>query len=282
MGVIRRMNFDEPGQTRRFPHGFGQMAEVGPLAIGRGVLEPGWRWSVDIKPLAGTPSCEIHHLQVLLGGRFGVEMNDGETAEFKPGDVFEIPPGHDAWVVGDETVTLLDVFGNIGSFALPSSNERILATLLMTDIVDSTATAARLGDAAWTQALANHNRVIRTELERFRGREVNTTGDGFLATFGSAVGALRCAIAIRDAIRRLGVQVRVGVHTGEVEILPNDIGGIAVHAVARIMALGGASEVVVSATTRSLVDGSGLRFEERGRHQLKGLESPVDVFLLAG
>lgn len=109
---------------------------------------------------------------------------------------------------------------------------------------------------------------------------MNTTGDGFLATFGSAAGALRSAMALRDGIRDLGIELRIGVHTGEVEVLPNDIGGVAVHAASRILCLGGASEIIVSSVTRGLVEGSGLRFEQRGRHKVNGLERPIGVFLL--
>jgi class 3 adenylate cyclase len=219
---------------------------------------------------------------VLLTGRFAVQMDDGETAEFAPGDVFEIPPGHDAWVVGDEEVTLLDVLGNVSSFAEPAPRERVLATLLMTDIVESTATAARMGDAGWRQVLGNHNRVVRNELARFRGHEVNTTGDGFLATFQSPGAAVRSAAAIRAATDAIGIPVRIGIHTGEIELLPDDVGGIAVHATARIMALAGPSGVLLSATTRALAEGSGLQYEPRGRHALKGLEEPVELFALVG
>lgn len=282
MGAIWRARFDDPGQTRTFPHGLGQVARVGPVTIGQARLEPGWRWSVDMKPGVGTASCQIHHLQVLLAGRLGIEMDDGETAEFAPGDVFEVPAGHDAWVIGDEEVTILDVFGNVASFGLPTAADRVLATLLMTDIVDSTATAARLGDARWMQALANHNRITRSELSRFGGREVTTTGDGFLATFGSAIGALRSALAIRDQTRALGIDVRIGVHTGEIEILPDGIGGLEVHAAARVMALGGPSEIIVSSATHGLAHMSGLRFDQRGGHQLKGFDLPMEVFLLTG
>ena len=279
--AIRQKSFDAPDEVRRFPKGIVTLVRVGSVTIGRGVLEPGFRWSTSMKPIQGTPSCQIHHLQLLLQGRFHVEMDNGETAEIGPGDVFDVPPGHDVWVVGDEPVVLVDVFGNIGALGVPGENERLVTTLVMSDIVDSTLTAVRLGDAAWKQLLAEHNRIIRTQFDRFRGREVNTTGDGFLAMFGSAAGALRSALAMRDGIRGLGIELRIGVHTGEVEVLPNDIGGVAVHAASRIMALGGASEIVVSSITRGLVEGSGLRFEERGRHQVKGLERPIEVFLLA-
>jgi class 3 adenylate cyclase len=280
MGVHRK-NLDEPDEVRRFPGGIGQLVRVGSLTIGRGILEPGWRWSTSVKEIQGTASCQIHHLQVLLAGRFGVEWDSGEAAEFGPGDVFDVPPGHDAWVVGDEPAVLLDVAGNFGAIAVPGEHERLVTTLLMSDIVNSTLTATRIGDTAWKQLLAEHNRVVRTQFDQYRGREVKTTGDGFLATFGSAMGALRCAAGIRDATRDLDIPLRIGVHTGEIEVLPNDIQGIAVHAVARIMALGGPNEIVVSAVTRGLVDANGLQFEPRGPHQLKGLQQPMEVYSLA-
>jgi class 3 adenylate cyclase len=150
----------------------------------------------------------------------------------------------------------------------------------MTDIVDSTATASRLGDAAWRQLLGGHNRVVRSRLERYLGQEVNTTGDGFLAMFASARGAIRCAMSIRDASAGLGLPVRIGVHTGEVELLPGDIGGIAVHAAARVMALGGASDIIVSSSTRGLVDDDALHFESKGDQELKGLPAPLGVYAL--
>lgn len=278
--AIHRKSFATPDEVRRFPQGIGELVHVGSLTIGRGILEPGWRWSTSLKAVQGTPSCQVHHLELLLAGRFAVEMDDGETAEFGPGDVFDVPPGHDAWVVGDEPVVLVDVFGNVGTIGVPGEHERLVTTVLMSDIVDSTGTAERLGDGAWRQLLTDHNRIIRAQLDRFRGREVNTTGDGFLATFGSAGGALRSAMAMRDGVSAMGVEVRIGIHTGEVEVLANDIGGVVVHAAARIMALGAPSEIIVSSVTRGLVEGTGLRFEERGRHKVKGLEQPVEVFLL--
>jgi class 3 adenylate cyclase len=278
--AIQHKSFNAPDEVRRFPKGILTLVHLGSVTMGRAILEPGFRWSTSLKPIQGTPSCQIHHLQLLVQGRFHVEMDDGQTAEFGPGDVMNVPPGHDAWVVGDESVVVVDVLGNIGALAIPGEHERLVTTLLMSDIVDSTLTATRVGDAAWKQVLAEHNRLIRAQLERFRGREVNTTGDGFLATFGSAAGALRSALATRDAMRGLGIELRIGVHTGEVDVLPNDIGGVAVHAAARIVALGGASEIIVSSVTRGLVEGSGFRFSERGHHQVKGLERPIEVFLL--
>ncbi len=280
-GALQRRNFDAPDEVRRFPLGIVMLVRQGQLTLGRGILQPGFRWSTSLRPIQGTTSCQIHHLQIMLAGRFHVEMDDGESVEFGPGDIMDVPPGHDVWVVGDEPVVVVDVFGNIGALGVPGENERLVTTMLMSDIVDSTRTASRLGDALWTQRLTEHNRLIRTQFDRFRGREVNTTGDGFLATFGSAAAALRAAVAMRDATRDLGIELRIGVHTGEVEVLPNDIGGVAVHAASRVMALGGASEIIVSSVTRGLVDGSSFRFEERGQHEVKGLEQPIEVFLLA-
>jgi class 3 adenylate cyclase len=280
MSAIRRKSLLDPDDRRSFSRGEGALVRVGQLAIGRARLEPGWRWSADIGPGVGTASCEIHHLHVLLAGRFGVRMDDGEEAEFGPGDVFDLPPGHDAWVIGDGPVELLDVSGNVAEFGLPSTHGRSLATVLMTDIVDSTVIATRIGDRAWRQALNDHNRVVRSLLERHAGREVKTTGDGFLATFETAVGAVRCAVAIRDAVRDVGLEVRVGVHTGEIELLHEDIGGITVHATARVMALAGASEVLVSAVTRAVAEGSGISFVPRGEHHLKGVPTPMDLYAL--
>jgi class 3 adenylate cyclase len=280
-GSIQRKSFDAPDEVRRFPGGIVNLVHLGSVTMGRGVLDPGFRWSTSLRPLQGTSSCQIHHLQLMVQGRFHVEMDHGESVEFGPGDVMNVPPGHDVWVVGDEPVVVVDVLGNIGALGVPGEHERLVTTLLMSDIVDSTRTASRLGAERWKQVLAEHNRLIRAQLDRFRGREVNTTGDGFLATFGSAGAAMRAAVATRNAVRALGLELRIGIHTGEVDVLPDDIAGVAVHAAARIMALAGASEIVVSSVTRDLVEGSELRFEDRGSHAVKGLERPIELFLLA-
>jgi class 3 adenylate cyclase len=280
MGVIKRKNLDQPDEVRSFPKMTGHLVQVGSLAVGRGVLEPGWRWSTHVGPAAGTTSCQVHHVQLLLAGRFAVRLDDGEEAEFGPNDVFDLPAGHDAWVVGDEPVVIVDVFGNAPDIGLHGERQRVVTTILMSDIVESTATANRLGDTRWKQLLADHDRSVRTRFEKFGGHEVNTTGDGFVATFPSAVGALRCAASIRDAVRAMGIEVRIGVHTGEVELLPDDVRGVAVHAAARIMALGGPSEVLASAVTRGLAEGSGLRLMGRGSYEVKGFERPIEVYQL--
>ena len=144
------------------------------------------------------------YFTALVRGRFAVRLADSdEVQEFVPGDVFDIPPRHDAWVVGDEPAELIDLSGNSAQFGLPAAVARQVVTMLMSDIVDSTPTAARLGDARWRQTLADHNRIVRREIERFRGREIDTTGDGFFVAFDSAAAAVHCARAIRDAVQRL-------------------------------------------------------------------------------
>jgi class 3 adenylate cyclase len=276
-----RKSFDTPDELREVDHGSLRLVRVGTQTIGRGVLQPGWRWSTHMQPAMGTASCPVHHVQVLLSGSFAYRMDGGDEVLLTAGDVVDIPPGHDAWVVGDEPATMIDIGGNIGAIALGQEHERVVTTLLITDIVDSTPAAARLGDQAWRQVLAEHDRVVRSQLDRFHGTEVATTGDGFLATFSSAIGALRCADAIRSAVPTLGIEVRIGVHTGEISLIgPGEIGGIAVNATARIMALAGGSEVLASAITRGLVDGSDLSFEDVGTRELKGFDRPFEVVRL--
>ena len=158
------------------------------------------------------------------------------------------------------------------------ADDRVLATVLFTDIVDSTRRAAEMGDRDWHALLDAHDAVVRAQLTRFRGREVNTSGDGFLAMFDGPQRAIRCAMAIRDAVQALGIEVRAGLHTGECEVRGDDIGGIAVHIGARVSALAGPNEVLVSSTLRDLVIGSGLEFEERGAHALKGVPGEWHLF----
>jgi class 3 adenylate cyclase/pimeloyl-ACP methyl ester carboxylesterase len=160
-------------------------------------------------------------------------------------------------------------------------DDRLLATVLFTDIVDSTRRAAEIGDRDWHALLDAHDAVVRSQLARFRGREVSTSGDGFLAMFDGPQRAIRCAMAIRDAVQALGIQVRAGLHTGECEVRGDDIGGIAVHIGARVSALAGANDVLVSSTLRDLVIGSGLEFEDCGAHELKGVPGEWHLFAVA-
>src|SRR5271169_1776428 len=246
-----------PEQVRRFPNGRIETVSHHETTIGRILAEPGWRWSRDVRPIAQTQSCQIHHLGVVLKGRLRIETDSGEVCELEVDDVYDIPPGHDAAVVGDETFEAIE-FASAQIFAVPSYGDRVLAAILCTDIVDSTSHLRRLGDSAWRELLTEHNQRTRGELNRFRGREIQTTGDGFLAVFDGPARAVRCARSIGRSVSRLGIAIRAGVHVGEVEFVGDNVRGLAVHETARVASVAKAGEVLVSTTTRHLLEGSGI------------------------
>ena len=280
-GIVIR-NFADAEERVTFDHGHLDLVTASSLALGREVLEPGWRWSVHVKPNVGTERCEFHHVSIVLEGRVGYESRDGELAEAGPGDVTDVAPGHDSWVIGDVSAVLIDVQGVLGWAKAPEEGDRFLTTLLFTDIVGSTEMAGRLGDRAWKQLLDSHDQAVRGLFERYRGRESGTTGDGFVATFDAPAQAIRCALAISAASDGLGVQDRVGVHTGEVEMAGPELRGVAVHLAARIMNAAGPGEVFVSATARELASGAGIAFEDRGSHELKGIAGARQLFRARG
>ena len=267
-------SFRAPDQVVQRPKLKAELVELGELTVSRIVSEPGWRWSEHVRPQVGGDWCQVRHVGVIISGRLGVSFPDGTEVVYGPDDVFEIPPGHDGYTVGDEPCVQIDWAGNRPFFAsfLLGSRSRVLSTLLFTDLVDSTATAARLGDVHWRELLSTHLEGARAELERYGGREVKTTGDGLLATFDGPGQALHCAAAIRRIANRDGLEVRAGVHVGEVEVVGDDVRGVAVHEAQRIMAAAGPDEILVSELTRTLASASGLSFEDRGVHALKGLE----------
>lgn len=282
MSEIQSKHFDQPDEVISLPLLTGQIVALGELYVARYVHHPGWRWSKDVKPLVGTPSCQYHHQGVVLSGRIQVVTSDGAQRTLGPGEVFDIPPGHDAWVLGEEPLVSIE-FRGAREWARPrTAAERVLATLLFTDIVGSTAIAARLGDIGWMELLARHYSRVRLALDRFRGYELKTTGDGFLALFDGAARAVHCAAAVCQAARQDGLEVRAGVHSGEVERYPDSVQGVAVHVAARIMALAGPGEVLLSASTAALLEGSGLSFSDAGEHELKGLEGRRRLYRLAG
>jgi class 3 adenylate cyclase len=242
-------------------------------------MEPGWRWSRDVRPIAQTRFCQIRHQGVVLRGRLRVETEAGEVYEVGVDDVYDILPGHDGSVVGDEPFEAIE-FASARLYAAPADGDRVLAAMLCTDIVDSTAHLRRLGDSAWRELLLQHNNQARGEFNRFRGREIQTTGDGFLVMFDGPARAVRCARAIGQSVAELGLAIRAGVHTGEVELIGDDIRGLAVHETARIAGVAKGGEVLVSATTRHLLSGSGLSFESAGVHEMKGL-AEGELFRLA-
>jgi class 3 adenylate cyclase len=269
----RSRNLGSPDDTLEFPHVSIHQVDLGDMTVGRVVIEPGWRWSTDVRPHVGGEWCRARHVGVVLSGRFGVLMADGTTLEFGPDDVFEIPPEHDGWTIGDEPCVQIEWTGlrAFVGYQFTGAFGRALVTLLFTDLVDSTALAHEMGDGPWRELLSTHFELARNELDRHNGREVKTTGDGMLATFESPAAALRSATAIRRSAQRQGLQVRASVHVGEVELVGTDVRGVAVHAAARILGAAGAGEVLVSETTRALAAGSDATFEDRGTHELKGL-----------
>jgi len=232
-----------------------------------------------ILPTVRVPTLVVHHAddQIVLpaAGRYIAAHIPGAKYVELPGrNMFHfVEPG---WRAS---------FQEIAQFLTGSeaelADDRVLATVLFTDIVDSTRRAAEMGDRDWHALLDAHDAVVRAQLVRFRGREVNTSGDGFLAMFDGPQRAIRCAMAIRDAVQSLGIDVRAGLHTGECELRGDDIGGIAVHIGARVSAMAGPNDVLVSSTLRDLVIGSGLEFEDRGAHQLKGVPGEWCLFAVA-
>lgn len=273
MPRLQAKNFATPDGVREMPKVRVEEVTLDDATIGHCSFEPGWRWSTDMSAMVGTPTCQMRHVGYTMSGAIRVVMDDGQTLDIGPGAVFEIPPGHDKWVLGDEPWVTLDWGANTRAMkaALNEVGQRSLATVMFTDIVDSTATLDRLGDAAWRALLVAHDARLRDELSVYRGREVKTTGDGFLAIFDSATRAVRCATSMTGTARAMGLHIRVAVHTGEVDLSGGDARGIAVHMAARILALAGPDEVLVSSTTGELLDGSGLALEDAGTHELKGI-----------
>jgi class 3 adenylate cyclase len=280
MPRLHARTFDNDGDLHTFSHGIAQIVKLGEATVARGVYQPGWRWSTDMPEIAHSPTCRLHHLGYAISGGLHVLMDDGQTLDVEAGSVYEIPPGHDAWVVGDVPFVTIDWTSAHSWLAQDVLAESIVVTVVLTDIVDSTATLHRVGDWAWRELLATHNARLREQLNTYRGRQVKTTGDGILAVFDSPSRAVRCAEAMSTAARAIDLPIRIGVHTGEVELLGEDVRGLAVHAAARVMALGGPDDVMVSSTTRDLLEGSNLKLEDAGDHEMKGLPGPRKVFRL--
>src|SRR4051812_2050768 len=280
MTAVRVKNLETPDETRVFPNGRLELFTVGGIVMARTTFEPGWRWSADVKPIVGTASCQAHHMGIVLSGTLGVRMDDGEEYEIPPGTAYDIPSGHDGWVIGDETWVTIDFIG-MATFGEPSEDERVLLSILFTDIVNSTSTAARLGDLAWRELLAAYNREARMILERFRVKAARDTGGGFLCLFENAMRAVNAAVALGELARTHGLEIRAGIHTGDVQVTEADIRGVAVHEAARVMALAGPGQLLVSAATRALLSGQPtLSFQSRGMHELKGIEGERELWAL--
>ncbi len=281
MPKLQRRPFGDADNVRAVPYGQLETYDLGELRVGRSILQPGWRWSNSIKPISRTEWCEYHHVGLCLAGSARVSMREGAEMVIEAGQLYEIPAFHDIEVLGDEPYITINWNPSPGLGELEGGDfDRIVATLLMTDIVDSTARARELGDSRWRALLARHNMVVRGLLEQFRGREVSTTGDGFVVTFDGAERAIRAAQEIGRALAELGLEIRAGVHTGELELEGADVRGLNVHIAARVMALAGPGEVYASWATRELLAGSSIGFVDHGLHDMKGLAEQRRVYLV--
>ncbi len=244
-----------------------------------GAAESFMRMAFDIDVRSVVPTISVPTLIVHRPDDSVCHVENGRfLARHIPGAVYvELPGGdHAPWAAGNAIVAEIREF--LTGVREPAEPERVLATMVFTDIVGSTERAAALGDERWRALLDSHDRVVRDELRRFRGREVNTTGDGFVASFDGTARALRAAQAIRDATRRLGIDLLLGVHTGECEVRGGDLAGLAVHIAARVSALAGPGEVLLSLTVKDLVAGSDIEFHGRGEHELKGVPGSWELF----
>lgn len=235
-------------------------------------------YEIDIRhvlPAVRVPTLVLHSagdrtIDVRFG-RYLAENIPGARYLELPG-IDHLPWGSDAEAIVDEIEEFLT-----GVRHVPES-DRILATVLFTDIVGATEKAATLGDRRWRELITQHHALVRQQLQRFRGREIDTAGDGFLAAFDGPARAVRCACAVGDAVRPLGVRIRAGLHTGECEVIGDKLGGLAVHIGARVASLAAPDEVLVSSTVKDLVAGSGLRFQDRGVHTLRGVPGAWQLF----
>ena len=247
-----------------------------------------WKMSMttDVRPLL--PSIKVPTLIIHRVGDRNCDVRNGRyAAEHIPDSTYVEPPGDDhlPWVGDSEAIAreierfLTGVWEGGGwEERVP---ERVLTTVLFTDIVGSTSKSAELGDSRWRALIEKHHAVVRKHLARFRGRELDTAGDGFFASFDGPARAIRCASALTVAVRELGLEIRAGLHTGECEMVDGKVGGIAVHIGARVAGEAGPGEVLVSGTVKDLVAGSGLQFEDRGVAELKGVPGEWRVFVLA-
>jgi class 3 adenylate cyclase len=272
-------DLDEPEAVVSYELGATNQVRIAQTVVSRHVLQPGWRWEEHARPSAGTPSCELHHRGVVLSGRMGIRTDEGEELVVGPNQVFDLPPGHVTWVEGEDELVMVDWAGGAGFDPQSGGEARAMATILFTDIVDSTARASEAGDASWKRTVAMHDDVVRNVLPEFGGREIETAGDSFLVAFDNVESAIRCGLTLVPALAAIQLSIRVGIHSGEVVRSQDQVRGLAVHAAARIVDQAGSGEVLVSSTTRDLAEGAtGLTFESRGQFRLKGLNREYELF----
>jgi class 3 adenylate cyclase len=236
----------------------------------------GMIYGTDIRDVL--PTIRVPTLVIGRGGTQRIGHSRYLAAHIPNAKYVELSGIDDLIWAGDQDALVSEIQEFATGVRPAPDRDRVLATVLFTDIVGSTQEAARLGDRRWRDLIESHHTVVRRELERFRGREVDTAGDGFLATFDGPARAIRSAVAITEAVRPLGIEVRAGLHTGEIELFGDDIAGIAVHIGARVSSAAGPREVLVSSTVKDLVAGSGIEFEDRGIQDLKGVPGQWHLF----
>jgi class 3 adenylate cyclase len=279
LSPVEVCDLERPEAVVTYPLGATQQVRLAGTVVSRIVLQPGWNWQEHAQPIVGTETCELYHRGLVLRGRMGVRTDAGEERVIPPNHVFDIRPGHVTWVEGDDELVMVDWAGGGGFGVTPGAGLRSIATILFTDIVDSTRRAQREGDATWRHTIGMHDDVVRSVLVGFGGREMNTAGDSFLVLFDSAERAIRCGLALSEALAGIGISIRVGVHTGEVIVADEQVRGLAVHVAARIVAQADSGEVLISRITRDLAEGNrGLTFEVRGRYGLQGVEGEQELF----
>lgn len=257
----------------------GERAGLGPGAM---VAWLRLQSQIDVREVLSTiqvPTLVLHR----SGDAFRDPGHSRYIAERIPRARYVVVPGDDHLpFVGDQDALLDEVEEFLTGVRPVPERDRVLATVLFTDIVDSTKRAAELGDRRWREFLAEHDGTVRRELSTYRGREIKTTGDGFLATFDGPARGISCATAIRDEVRKRDLEIRAGLHTGEIELMGEDVGGIGVHLASRVMSEAHPGEVLVSSTVKDLVVGSGIEFEDRGAHELKGVPGQWRLYSVIG
>ena len=250
------------------------------LSASPGAVIANWRMNMEIDVRHILSTLHVPTLVLHRAGDQSVEVeNSRYNAERIPAAKYVELAGNDhLWWVGDTDAIGDEIEEFLTGARQASETDRVLATILFTDIVDSTKRAAEMGDRQWHDLLDGHHRMVRHEINRFKGRAIKNTGDGFLATFDGPARAIRCAHAIGEGVKQLGIEIRAGLHTGEIELIGDDVGGIAVHIAARVLAQAGAGQVWASRTVKDLVAGSGFRFLDHGLHTLKGIEGEWRLF----
>jgi class 3 adenylate cyclase/alpha-beta hydrolase superfamily lysophospholipase len=274
--AVRAANPDREGDTEFLEHLARQFRSAATPRAAAVQSKYIWR-SLDVRqalPLVGVPTLVLHvrdnPIVPIEHGRY--------LADHILGAALVELPGRDYAAVSSGKAILNEIVEFLTGERPAVEVDRILTTLLFTDIVSSTERAAALGDQAWRSVLDAHDRTVRDQLRRFRGKEINTTGDGFLACFDGPARAIRCSQAIAGATTRLGIELRMGLHTGECEVRGDDLGGLAVHIAARVGSLARPGEVLVSSTVKDLVAGSGIEFSDRQEHELKGVPGTWTLF----